>query len=598
VKPANRPDDVPPTSDPEQGGLAAVPRHYPRRAGLYVLALWGRPFTIRVDAEGEMPRLLDEVIQLPANWQGVKAAPRLYRAAACHAVAHRIHVSRAFPVGDLRPRQQVLVGLVEDARVEALAIGRFPGLQRLWREFHVRPLPDTLSFPVLTRRLARALLLGLADDDNAWIRKGVDLFRARPERWHDPDFARDVGLQLAHDLGQMRAGMDDGKPFQVAAYRDDNTHLWEQADTLLSAEADASAQGATEPQQAFLREADQGRVLELAPRQGPDPGGEALQLREVEQDAALEFRRHADTDLAPDRTYPEWDHRLQRVRQDWCTVRERPAPAGANAWVQAVLREHRPVLKQMQRVAQAIRLEKVQRARRQLDGDDLDFDAAVHALTDLRTGREPDMRIQFRVRPLHDRGLACLLLLDLSESGNDEVYEAGRSVLDLAREAGLLLGHALESLGESFAIHGFHSRGRHDVGYCRPKDFDDAFDAAAMARIAGLQGRYSTRLGTALRHGTAQLLAQPQRRKLLLVVSDGVPSDIDVYDPDYLAADVHQAVQEAARAGVQSFCLGLDANAAARVARMFGRQRCRTLDHVGRLPDLLPQVLLGLVRRY
>jgi len=358
----------------------------------------------------------------------------------------------------------------------------------------------------------------------------------------------------------------------------------------------------TEPEaasEAFLSEADEGRLLELADAPGGAAGlSSAWQLQVQEDDAVLEFRHRGPAHEPVTRTYPEWDYRLQLARSNWCTVREWPAPLGDMAWVRSAVHRHSAVLARLQRIAQAFRLEKVQRVRRQHDGDEVDLDAVLHALADLRHGREPDPRVHTRLRPLHDRGLASLVLLDLSESGNDPMPGSDRTVVDLTREAALLLGHTLRTLGETFAIHGFRSNGRHDVGYCRLKDFSEPFDDEAMRRIAGIQAAYSTRLGAALRHGAAQLMQRDEGRRLLVVVTDGSPSDIDVYDPDYLSWDVQRAVREARAEGVEVFCLNLDAAAHAALPRLFGVGRVRALDDVRRLPEVLPQLLLALLRRY
>lgn len=572
--------------------------HYLRRAGLFTQALWGRYFAVRPDAELEQPCLRDSEILLPQRWQDLDHAAELYRAAACHAAAHRLYGGPALAVGELRPRQQVLIGALEDARVEALALDAFPGLRRLWGAFHCDPLPDTLQFPVLVRRLARALLLGGSEDDNAWVRKGLHLFQAQAGRLREPEWPREIGLQLAHDLGQMRIAMNDGKPFVVAEYRDDNRHLWVEQDNLSVPDAAERSEPERRPQGAFLRETGEGRVLDLDEARGRKSQAPTGYVRETEQEAVLEFRRHRHAPVESVVSYPEWHHRLQLLRRDWCQVRDSGVPEGDPRWAEAVLHAHRPVVQRLRRIAQGLRLEKVQRARRQADGDEMDYNALVAAQLELRCGREPDPRVYFRVRPQHDRGLASLVLLDLSESCNAPAPETGRSRLDLTREAALLLGHALEPMGETFALHGFQSQGRHAVHYRHIKDFDEAFDESVMARIAGLEAGLSTRLGAALRHATGQLAQRAEQRRLLLVVTDGAPSDIDVHDDEHLILDVRHAVREAAGKGVLVYCLCLDPGAQPVTRRMFGGGRYRMLDHLARLPDLLPQLLLTLVRRY
>ena len=561
-------------------------------------ALWDRYVPVYPDESLDTPTLHEGMLLLPSAWCDQVDGAELARAAACHAAAHRFHGGRPYLRGELRPRQQVLVGLFEDARVEALAMVRFPGLRHLWLRFHV-PVRDTgQCFAVLLRRLARALLSGTADPADTWVHKAVRGFHGQPQRWGDPDLARELGLSLAHDLGQMRIPMDEGQAFQAAPYRDDNGHLWAEEERQLAKEAGPAGTGAAIQEGCRWREARHGPRLALADDKGPEEDRSAWWLRDAPDQALVEYQRHGAADVEAEYRYPEWNYQTQVLRRDWCRVRvSRPVPGDV---VQAarLLREHGPVLAQLRRLALDLRLERLQRVRRQAEGDELDLDALLDAHVDARTGREPDPRFYFRARPQHDRGLASLLLLDLSESCNDPLPGSGHSLLELGRAAALLLGHTLATLGEAFALLGFHSNGRHAVECVHIKDFGEPFDAGIEARIAGLHARHSTRMGVALRHGLAQLARRQEQHRLLLVVTDGVPSDIDVYDDDYLAHDVRAAVREGRRQGMETYCLSLDAGSRERMVRMFGTGRFRLLDHPERLPELLPQLLLSLTRRY
>jgi nitric oxide reductase activation protein len=155
------------------------------------------------------------------------------------------------------------------------------------------------------------------------------------------------------------------------------------------------------------------------------------------------------------------------------------------------------------------------------------------------------------------------------------------------------LASSLAAVASDLAIHGFSSNGRHEVGYYRFKDFDDPFDERTRARLAGMHAHLSTRLGTALRHAAQALAVRQARRKLLLIVTDGEPSDIDVHDPEYLVFDAKHATASNRRRGVTSFCVGLDPNAEASVTRIFGKGNYSLLDH----PESLPQRLADLCLR-
>jgi nitric oxide reductase NorD protein len=187
-----------------------------------------------------------------------------------------------------------------------------------------------------------------------------------------------------------------------------------------------------------------------------------------------------------------------------------------------------------------------------------------------------------------------LVLLDLSQSTNDMVVSAGTTVLELAREATALLADAMDRIGDSFAIHGFSSNGRHDVGYYRFKDFDRPYGERAKARLAGMSGHLSTRMGTALRHAGGYLSARHSHKKLMLLVTDGEPSDIDVHDSQYLVMDAKRAVEELRHRGIYSYCMSLDARGDRYVSRIFGMRNWTVVDHLQRLPEKLPLLYMRL----
>jgi len=235
----------------------------------------------------------------------------------------------------------------------------------------------------------------------------------------------------------------------------------------------------------------------------------------------------------------------------------------------------------------------VQRMRNMEDGDEIDINAAIDAMVAFRMGEQPSSRITMR-NVINNRDLAVTVLLYLSESTNETMAGSEKTVLDLTREAAALVATAISGVGDPFAIHGFASDGRHDVHYYRFKDFRQAFDDEAKARLDGMKGGLSTRMGAAMRHAGRHLLRQPERRKLLLLVTDGEPADIDERDPQHLRHDAKKAVEELYSKGVLTYCLTLDANADAYVKRIFGANNYTIVDHVDRLPEKLPSLFASL----
>ncbi|SDW38697.1 von Willebrand factor type A domain-containing protein [Nitrosomonas eutropha] len=193
------------------------------------------------------------------------------------------------------------------------------------------------------------------------------------------------------------------------------------------------------------------------------------------------------------------------------------------------------------------------------------------------------------------RDISVLVLLDLSESTNNKVNGHEYSVLDLTRQATVLLAGAINRAGDPFAIHGFCLDGRHDVQYYRFKDFDQPYDQIPKMRIAGMTGQLSTRMGAAIHHASYFLKMQHSAKKLLLVITDGELADVDVRDPQYLRFDTKKAVEEAGHSGILTFCMSLDSHADQYVSRIFGMRNYMVVDHVMRLPERLP-LYAGLTR--
>jgi len=227
------------------------------------------------------------------------------------------------------------------------------------------------------------------------------------------------------------------------------------------------------------------------------------------------------------------------------------------------------------------------------DGDEIDINAAIDAMVSIRMGQQPNTRITMR-NVLKTRDLAVVLLLDLSESTNEKIQGSDKTVLQLTREAATLVATAIEGIGDPFAIHGFASDGRHDVQYYPFKDFSQHFNDEVKSRLAGMKGGLSTRMGAALRHAGSHLLRQQERRKLILLVTDGEPADIDERDPQHLRHDTKKAVEELYTQGVLSYCLTLDPHADDYVKRIFGANNYTVIDNVDRLPEQLPTLFASL----
>ena len=574
-----------------------------RRIGMYLRALWARDFYMRPTSgdfelrEGYRPYIEGYIVHLPDAYDDHPACSglELYRAAAAHAACHVVYTTTQFDNAGLSILQVALIGLVEDARVETLALKRFPGLKQTWLPLHTATPAAGVAAGALMARLARAWLDPDYRDDHPWVVLGRQLFNEHASHLQSTEMSRDIGLQLGAELLALGVVYSSANDVTDIPYRDDNRYLWEFADLLETGQVVAGVRVQQVRKYASLME-----MLNTLDVPGAgDDAGEVWVL-------ATEFFRDADPTTSVNQKegrepppqpfhYAEWDYQMQLERPAWCTVLEKRAQPGDIAIIDEIVVKHKPIIRRLKFLIEALQPQGVQRIRKQEDGDEIDLNAAVRAMIEMRMGEQPDPRIMLRnVRKVRD--LSVLLLIDLSASTNDVVRGSDTTVLQLAREATVLLADALDKIGDPFALHGFDSNGRHDVEYYHFKDFDAPYDDKAKARLAGMRGELSTRMGAAMRHAGSILKRQPSHKKLLLVVTDGEPADNDVRDPQYLRLDAKKSVEELARNGINTYCLSLDPGADQYVSRIFGAKNYMVVDHVQRLPEKLPLLYMGLTR--
>jgi nitric oxide reductase NorD protein len=302
-------------------------------------------------------------------------------------------------------------------------------------------------------------------------------------------------------------------------------------------------------------------------------------------------RRASARDSAPTQlSYPEWDYRVGNYRHPGATVRLLPAAAGSQDWVERTMREHHVLCTDIRRRFEMLRAQR-QRNRRTLDGDDIDIDACVEARADVLAGLPMSQNVYQRTR-LTRRDMAITLLVDISGS-TDAWISDQRRVIDVEREALLLVCHALEALGEPYSVLAFSGEGRDNVVVREIKAFTEPLGAAVALRIAALEPEHYTRAGAALRHAATRLMQRGALHRLLLVLSDGKPNDNDEYDGTYGAEDMRQSVSEARLQGIFPFCLTIDRQAAEYLPRVFGAGHYALLHR----PERLPAVLLEWMRR-
>ncbi|MEO7041654.1 MAG: VWA domain-containing protein [Gemmatimonadaceae bacterium] len=601
-----------------------------RRLELLLAATYGMSFEVaelpsEVDStiwgsrkRAAVPRFHDAVIELPESMEaanGTDAAIARYRLLAIEQAARIVRESRAHAPAADEIIATDLYTLCESAQIDARIVQQSPPLASLLAEerklamtqrraggrlsgqeraveqlissvLQSRPgeLPKELSggdSPRASREWAQAAAASVA------LLPGG--YRARPPvaMW---------GATLSRDEQRIVAGLSQGSMIppspgygsgqSTLPYGGDDQTAQEPSpvasDGHATSEAtDPDGDDGTDPRKDESRDGSAETSEEGAGGKTMPGAGNLNQL-----DAAIVAAWRSDGGVL----YPEWDCNASSYRELGAVVRRVAAVDGSASWPERELGEHPALVRRVRREFERLRARRT-RLLRQRDGEELDLDACVRALADAATGDASDDRLYAAVRPAR-RPIAITLLVDVSGSTRDEVTP-GRRVIDVEKTTLLFASEAFDALGDSYSIQTFASGGAADVRVATLKDFRESNSDTVRRRIAGIEAGGHTRLGAAIRHASATISSQPAGHRLLLILSDGKPNDVDRYFTTYAIEDSRQAVFEARSAGIFPFCLTVDSNDPdPYLTRVFGSAGHTIL----RRPEQLPAALLDLVR--
>ncbi|KRE15845.1 protein norD [Bosea sp. Root381] len=507
---------------------------------------------------------------------------------------------RPRPVVESDPLRRDLALLAAASRLVGSVLAAFPGLAPVYRRLAAATLVGRrrAGLPATEAKveaLVRALLCGEQIDIAAggWPRKappgylpalGVPLWplssAADPirTRRRDEDQPPPASAKAEEQMKAYAAGRDE----TAEEWRERSPFILNRFEKILAmSEMVAVDRPSDDSEEHDPEAADELDDMVLSERKGRP----ASRFR---FDLDLPPEAIDDAALAGALTYPEWDFRSASYHENHCRVlaaaaRQELVPPVQDAATRALVR-------QVRRQFEALRpLREPQRG--QLDGPDLDLDAVVRRQADLAAGGPGSERIHRATRPqAHD--LAVTTLMDVSLS-TDSWFDDLR-VLDVEKQALTVFAHGLAACGDRQEILTFTSRRRDWVRIETLKRFDEPMGPAVEARIAALKPGYYTRIGAAIRHAAAGLKARPDRRKLLLVLTDGKPNDIDHYEGRFAMEDTRMAVIEARRAGICVFAVTVDRESRAYIPHLFGRNGHAVVSKLDRLPAALPAIYRAL----
>jgi len=304
----------------------------------------------------------------------------------------------------------------------------------------------------------------------------------------------------------------------------------------------------------------------------------------IKIDLDLPSASEDDIPLGEGISLPEWNYRTQQLEDDRCLLQPM-LPKNSSPL---------PLPMKLQKTAKAIQAQFEQLAsvrywlKAQPQGEELDLSAWLdfHVESKISSTQERGLYQSFRG---NNRDISSLLLADLSMS-TDAYLDDDNRVIDVVRDSMLLFGEALNSVGDKFAMYGFSSVKRSNVRFTMLKNFNEPYNDEIRGRVQSIRPGFYTRMGAAIRQATKVLQEQRSSQKLLLILTDGKPNDIDHYEGRFGIEDTHQAIAEANKLGIKPFCITIDQEAEEYLPYLFGRDGFTVILRPAQLPVRLPQL--------
>lgn len=567
-----------------------------RQLELMVQAVWGQSSRIQAAPTNLQGAKIEAgTVLLPANFGGLSNhdIEQYYLCATLHAVAHLMYSKPSDATG-LNNRQLVLMSLYEDARIETLLFKQFPGLrQKFLSRFKKTPL-NTMQFDDIAYALALSIIQQECVVENALVAKGFKAFTKLNEiELQNSEVSKTLGMALANDIGQLRISMNEKTHFALVDYRDDNAYLWQHLNQvgMESNEIEQNEDSVSVTGVAYQETQDGQQVSGHEKLAEKVPG---LVISEAENDSENTLMHaHCNEQVF---SYPEWDYKSARLRTPWSSVIERQYDSGAVNHPTEREQAFQGLIQKLQRIIQSYQASQ-QRRHKQEEGIELDLSAMIDQRIELKSGHSSsEAKIYIDHFKPEQQSLSLMVLLDLSESMNDKT-STEQTLLDLTLDASIVLSGILNALGHTYALHGFNSNTRNEVNYVRIKDFESN-SSLNVSALENITAEYSTRLGAGMRHAFELIKQCEERHKLIVVITDGEPSDVDIHDKRYLIEDAAFAVQEIERSGCKTFCLSLDQSADDYAGKIFRTGHYAVVDQPQKLTQSLTQLYLKLFRAY
>ena len=564
---------------------------------IYTRAVWGMDVNVKEipisNTKSSIRRTAfsNNFIRVPSSYPGFtgQLGEEVFRAAIMHAAAHMKFTHKRFEIGKLKPIQVAIISVIEDARVELLAIEEFPGLKELWIPYHMatgesknlNKAYGPLTSRTLFSRLSRVLVDENYMDGNGWITRAKDMFFKNKTRWRDQALSRELGNLLGNDIGQMRIQFNPKDYLPDPIYRDENSGIWN-FDNENTKDFEEFQTG-IESYQIEKKETDDAeknfensKVIEPLAKIAPD------KVSQSEEAEIISLQ-------------PEFDYKSGRENYNWCKIKRYNFNNKSNYYLNNYLFENSKTVSNIKNLIESSKISEPVKLKKQQDGEELDLDSCIESVIEIKRGSTPSNNI-YKKTKREGRDLLVSILVDISESTNDFIKNTNKTIFSSIIEATGILSEAISRTGDDFSLSTFCSNKREDVRYWKIKNFKDKLSQNHINKLESMKPGFSTRLGAAVRQAGDELVSKTNYRKLLLIISDGEPSDIDVEDNEYLIEDAKYAVRRLAYNGVDVFCVGVESESNKNLSRIFGNKNFVIIKSASELPKKLPLIYLTLSR--
>ncbi len=276
--------------------------------------------------------------------------------------------------------------------------------------------------------------------------------------------------------------------------------------------------------------------------------------------------------------YKEWDASLHNYRKDWCCIKEVAVDPLPEDMI-SDLNESEDSLKYAEQRIKKIfdlLLNDQKYIRYQSDGDEIDIDAWISARSNINKNTGDYQKLYLR-NNRNKRDVAILFAVDISGSTSGWKNKA-------IKQSTWLLCKVLEKLGDQHAIYAFSGSGRNSCRIYPIKYFSEPYSKSIKQRIFAMQPQQYTRMGASIRHLSKILLETSAKTKILFMLTDGKPDDVDSYRGHYGVEDTRKAVQEASALALNPFVLTFDKEGLDYLPHMLGSNRYQLISDISQLP--------------